>query len=236
MENNLAVLLIKQNRLVEAAGHVETSLRQLEELGQEAGKANAVLTKAELEYRRGNLVAAEHSADEALELAGRLGETATTAEARQHLGEISARREQSAEADSHFAVATEKDRTTLNPSYRYRRFWLSRTTTVWPSVSSVTLGCTAEVCRLCSGAGGPRGHPRGHGAVEAGRHHRAAAPRSRRALARPRAAHRPRRLVRQPLDGARADERGQRFHRAHDAGRHPEARFQLQRVDDQRLS
>lgn len=107
MENNLAVLLIKQNRLVEAAGHVESSLRQLEELGQEAGKANAVLTKAELEYRRGNLVAAEHSADEALELAGRLGETATTAEARQHLGEISARREQSAEADSHFAVAIE---------------------------------------------------------------------------------------------------------------------------------
>ena len=74
MENNLAVLLIKQNRLVEAAGHVETSLRQLEELGQEAGKANAVLTKAELEYRRGNLVAAEHTAagryNEALPLLG----------------------------------------------------------------------------------------------------------------------------------------------------------------------
>lgn len=106
-ENNLALLLHKQGDLTSALRHAATALRMADDLGLEAGKANVLLTMAELELARAAYPAASRYATAALELARRLAETANEGEARIWLGRIAAARGDHSTTDAEFNAAFE---------------------------------------------------------------------------------------------------------------------------------
>jgi tetratricopeptide (TPR) repeat protein len=106
-ENNLGLLLVRGGQFGSGRPHIERSLRLFEDAGVEAGKANILLSLGELDLAQGNFVGAEKLCREALELANRLAEDATAADAHFWLAKVAEAREDEREVDAEFAAAFE---------------------------------------------------------------------------------------------------------------------------------
>jgi tetratricopeptide (TPR) repeat protein len=107
-EDNLARALLKLDRLDAAEQHLNRSLDLLNEIGRERGKGNVLLSVAELGLARGRVEEARAAAEEGLDLAARLGERATEADAHLWLGKIAAERDDREATDREFALALEQ--------------------------------------------------------------------------------------------------------------------------------
>jgi len=106
-ENNLGLLLLRQGNPVEARRHVERSISMFDEAGVEAGKAGVILSLSELEFAESHGEEAARFANQALELARRLSEDPSIADAHVWLGLIAEARGEEATADGEFAAAFE---------------------------------------------------------------------------------------------------------------------------------
>lgn len=106
-ENNLGLLLVRAGDLSGARLHLERSQRLFEEAGVEVGKANVFLTQAELALAQHDLAKADQLAHEAIELAARLSESATIAEAHYWLAKVADARGDEHAIDAEFAAAFE---------------------------------------------------------------------------------------------------------------------------------
>jgi tetratricopeptide (TPR) repeat protein len=104
-ENNLALLLHRQGDLAGAFSYAESSNRRYEELGIDAGRANVLMTLAELELARSNYYAAARWATMARDVARRAGEPVNVGEAHLWLGRVAAARRDYGAADAEFVVA-----------------------------------------------------------------------------------------------------------------------------------
>jgi tetratricopeptide (TPR) repeat protein len=104
-ENNLGLVLLRAGDLVKARGHLERSVRLFEEEGVEAAKADFLLSLSELALAESGLDEATRFANTALDLATRLAEGATVAEAHMWLGRIAAAHDAHRAADAEFAAA-----------------------------------------------------------------------------------------------------------------------------------
>jgi tetratricopeptide (TPR) repeat protein len=106
-ENNLGLLLVRAGDLNGAKPHLERSLRLFEESGVEVNKANVILSMAELALSQNNLTEAERLSGEARDLAQRLTEFATAADAHFWLAKVAEARGDEREVDAEFAAAFE---------------------------------------------------------------------------------------------------------------------------------
>jgi tetratricopeptide (TPR) repeat protein/DNA-binding XRE family transcriptional regulator len=106
-ENNLGLMLIGAGDLVKARGHLERSVRLLEQDGIEAGKADFLISLSELALAESQLDQAERFATEGLDLATRLSEGASVAEAHEWLGRIAVARGDHRTGDAEFHIAFE---------------------------------------------------------------------------------------------------------------------------------
>jgi len=104
-ENNLGLALLNMHQFEAADEHLSRSLELLEEIGRERGKGNVLLSVAELDLARGRLGEARAAAEEGLELASRLGEKATEADAHLWLGKIAAEAGDEQATDREFTAA-----------------------------------------------------------------------------------------------------------------------------------
>jgi tetratricopeptide (TPR) repeat protein len=105
--NNLGFMLVKLGELPSARRHIDRALRIFEEHGVETQKSGLLMSLAELEFAERDADEAAHVAHRALDLATRLGESATVSEARTLLGRIAASEGRGAAADDEFAAALE---------------------------------------------------------------------------------------------------------------------------------
>lgn len=103
--NNLGWMLLHLGELGSARRHLDRAVSIFEEQGIETGKSNILLSVAELEIAESHLDAATHTATRALDVAMRLGEMATAAEAHSILGRIAAQRGVDSDADREFETA-----------------------------------------------------------------------------------------------------------------------------------
>jgi tetratricopeptide (TPR) repeat protein/DNA-binding XRE family transcriptional regulator len=107
-ENNLGLLLLRHQRdAAEGRIHLERSIRLFDEAGVEVGKAGVLLSLSELALSESDPDEAARFADQALELAGRLSEIPSMADAHVWLGLIADARGDHTAADAKFAVAFE---------------------------------------------------------------------------------------------------------------------------------
>jgi tetratricopeptide (TPR) repeat protein len=104
-ENNLGLLLLAEGKTGEARSHLERSLRIFEETGVETEKAEVLLSLCELALVSSDTDQAARLAREALDVATRVAQGATAANARIWLGRISAARGDHVAADREFARA-----------------------------------------------------------------------------------------------------------------------------------
>lgn len=104
-ENNLGVLQIKRGDLADAEVHLHRALQFLDADSIDAGRADMLLSLSELAHARSNLNEAGRLAAQALELAQRLGEQASAAEAHMWLGRFAEDRSDPARADAEFTSA-----------------------------------------------------------------------------------------------------------------------------------
>jgi tetratricopeptide (TPR) repeat protein len=104
-ENNLGLLLLRGGELGAAKSHIERGLQLFEEAGVEVGKSNLILSMSELALAKHNLGEAESLGREALELANRLGEFGTAAEAHFWLAKVAEARGDDRAVDAEFAAA-----------------------------------------------------------------------------------------------------------------------------------
>jgi tetratricopeptide (TPR) repeat protein/DNA-binding XRE family transcriptional regulator len=106
-ENNLGVLLVRAGDLHAAKPHIEKALRLFEEAGVEVGKANVLLSLAEVALAQYDLGKAEQLGRDALALAERLSEDATVAEAHYWLAKVAEARGDEQAVDAEFAATFE---------------------------------------------------------------------------------------------------------------------------------
>jgi tetratricopeptide (TPR) repeat protein/DNA-binding XRE family transcriptional regulator len=106
-ENNLGLLLLRGGDTVKARSHVERSLKLFEETGVDASKAAVLLGLCELALAESELEEASRFAHDALDLASRLSEEDTVAEAHVWLGRIAAARGDDRTVDAEFHAAFE---------------------------------------------------------------------------------------------------------------------------------
>jgi tetratricopeptide (TPR) repeat protein len=106
-ENNLGVLLVRAGDLNGAKPHLEQSLRLFDESGVETSKANVFLSLAELALAKHEPSEAERQCHEAMDLASRLGEVATVAEAHYWLAKVGEARGEEWAVDAEFAATFE---------------------------------------------------------------------------------------------------------------------------------
>jgi tetratricopeptide (TPR) repeat protein len=92
VKNHLGMLLLRQGDIEGATKQLESSLALCEELGLQRGKSHAFLSLAEVNIARGSLDEAAKLIDDAVELAGGLGELMTQAAAYQLRGRLAALR------------------------------------------------------------------------------------------------------------------------------------------------
>jgi tetratricopeptide (TPR) repeat protein len=104
-ENNLALALMSMHNYASAESHLERAMEIYEELGVERGKSHVLLSMSELHLQKGALGPAQDFGRQALELASRLGERATEAEAHQWLGRAAAAGGDESSADREFEKA-----------------------------------------------------------------------------------------------------------------------------------
>lgn len=107
-ENNLALALLNLRQFDSAEQHLDHSLELLHEIGRERGKGNVLLSKAELDLARGRVDDARGAAEEGLELASRMGERATEADAHFWLGKIAAEDGDEKATDREFSLALDQ--------------------------------------------------------------------------------------------------------------------------------
>lgn len=106
-ENNLALALMNMRSYGAAEEHLKRSLGLLEAIDRERGKSHVLLSFAELHYYRSELEKAQHFATQGLDLARRLDERATEAEAHQWLGRVAAAEGDAPATDREFESALE---------------------------------------------------------------------------------------------------------------------------------
>ena len=103
--NNLGYMLIRLGELASARRHLDRALRIFEVHGVESRRSDILMSFAELEFAERSNEQAAQRARQALELAARLGESATASEAHTLLGRIAASEGRPAEADEQFVAA-----------------------------------------------------------------------------------------------------------------------------------
>jgi tetratricopeptide (TPR) repeat protein len=104
-ENSLALVLISRGELAAARVHLDRALELCAELDLGCGRAQVLLSLAELSIREDQIEHAQELAGEALELVTDLEDGPTIAEAHVSLGRIADRQGEPAEADRHFENA-----------------------------------------------------------------------------------------------------------------------------------
>jgi tetratricopeptide (TPR) repeat protein/DNA-binding XRE family transcriptional regulator len=104
-ENNLGLLLLAEGKTGEARSHLERSVRIFNETGVETNKAEVLLSLCELALIESDADQAARLAREALDVATRVAQGATVANAHIWLGRISAARGDHVAADREFAQA-----------------------------------------------------------------------------------------------------------------------------------
>jgi tetratricopeptide (TPR) repeat protein/DNA-binding XRE family transcriptional regulator len=104
-ENNLALALMVRGDLAGARAHLDRSLELCDEADLEFGRSHVLLSLCELAMQEGEVDRAQELATKALELAERLEEGASIAEAHVWLGRIADRREEHARVDRDFDEA-----------------------------------------------------------------------------------------------------------------------------------
>ena len=106
-ENNLGLLLFKRGDVPQAREHLNRSVRLFEESKLETGKAAVLLSLCELSFACNELDEADRHAQEALSVAQKTSELATSGTAHAWLGRIAAARGDDALADAEFSIAFE---------------------------------------------------------------------------------------------------------------------------------
>jgi tetratricopeptide (TPR) repeat protein len=121
-ENNLGLLLLRGGNPLAAEAHLERALQLFEEVMVETGKAHVILSLVELARAKHQLEKAQTLAQDALELADRLGETATVAEAHFWFGQIAHAMGDERTVDVEFTAALQDLRMAGGPerTARYR--------------------------------------------------------------------------------------------------------------------
>ena len=104
-ENNLALVLMARGDLAGARVHLDRSLELCDEADLEFGRSHVLLSLCELAMEEGEVDRAHELASQALELAERLEEVASIAEAHVWLGRVADRRGEHARADREFDEA-----------------------------------------------------------------------------------------------------------------------------------
>jgi tetratricopeptide (TPR) repeat protein len=104
-ENNLALVLMARGELDAARVHLDRSLELCDEADLEFGRSHVLLSLCELSMQEGNVDQAHELALQALELAERLEEGASIAEAHVWLGRIADRRGEHEAVDREFEDA-----------------------------------------------------------------------------------------------------------------------------------
>lgn len=104
-ENNLALVLMARGELAAAHRHLERSLQLSDEGDLESGRSHVLLSLCELSLQEGNPEQAYDFARQALQLAQRLNEGATVAEAHVWLGRIADQRNEHETSDREFELA-----------------------------------------------------------------------------------------------------------------------------------
>ena len=103
--NNLGFMLVRIGEFAAARKHIDRALHIFDDEGVETGKAEFLMSLAELEVAQNDLESGSRIAAQALELAARIGETSTSAEAHTLLGRVAARTGFDADADREFEAA-----------------------------------------------------------------------------------------------------------------------------------
>lgn len=104
-ENNLALVLMARGDLDGARLHLDRSLELCDEADLEFGRSHVLLSLCELSMQEGNMARALELAQQALELAQRLKEGASIAEAHVWMGRIADRKGEHAKVDREFEDA-----------------------------------------------------------------------------------------------------------------------------------
>jgi tetratricopeptide (TPR) repeat protein/DNA-binding XRE family transcriptional regulator len=103
--NNLGYMLVRLGEFAAARRNLDRALRIFEEQGVEVRRSDIILSFAELEFAENDLRRASMQAHKALELANRLDEKTSVAEAHALLGRIAERHGRFADADAEFSAA-----------------------------------------------------------------------------------------------------------------------------------
>jgi tetratricopeptide (TPR) repeat protein len=103
--NNLGYMLVRIGEFSAARSHIDRAIRIFEEHRVETGKASFISSLAELEFEEGRLETSLLTAKRALDLAVRLNEQASAAEAHRIRGIVFAKQGRDAEADAAFVSA-----------------------------------------------------------------------------------------------------------------------------------
>lgn len=104
-ENSLALVLMSRGETAGARRHLERSLALCDETDLEFGRSHVLLSLCELSMLEGNVGDAKELAQQALELAERLDDGASIAEAHVWLGRVADRRGEPKAADEQFELA-----------------------------------------------------------------------------------------------------------------------------------
>jgi tetratricopeptide (TPR) repeat protein len=104
-ENNLGLVLIRQGELEQAREHLHRSLQICEETGLELGKGHVLLTLAELEMSGGDPGGARAYLTQARDLAAKVNEMGSLAQAHHLLGMLAEATGSHAEADRELILA-----------------------------------------------------------------------------------------------------------------------------------
>jgi tetratricopeptide (TPR) repeat protein len=104
-ENNLAMVLVARGELAAARLHLDRSLDLCGDADLESARSHVLLSLCELAMQEGQVAEADDQARQALELAERLEEGASIAEAHVWLGRIADGRSQHETADREFELA-----------------------------------------------------------------------------------------------------------------------------------
>jgi tetratricopeptide (TPR) repeat protein/DNA-binding XRE family transcriptional regulator len=104
-ENNLGLLLLHAGDVATAEPHIQRAMKLFEEAGVETQKANFILSLSELRLAQHDLMQAERLACEALDLAQRLSEFASIADAHFWLAKVAQARGDEQSVDAEFAAA-----------------------------------------------------------------------------------------------------------------------------------
>ncbi len=105
IENDLGLLMMAKGDHAEARKHMDRALELTQETELQVGRANMILSLAELSLQEENVDAAAELAEQGLRLAERMDEGITVAEAHMWLGRVAERHGDDATVDREFELA-----------------------------------------------------------------------------------------------------------------------------------